>query len=86
VQLFNADELMVDVNAPLNEWIWSGPMGWEKSMLYLRHSSFDASPDRTFRLVVTVSNTASDAPSARLVMTGGGWKDYGTNELHDRTR
>jgi hypothetical protein len=26
--------------------------------------------------VVTVSNAAADVPSARLVVTGGGWKDY----------
>jgi hypothetical protein len=85
LQLFDADELMVDVNAPLNEWIWSGPIGSDRSMLYLLDGSFNASPSQTFHLVATISNTVLDAPPARLVVTGGGWQDHMTNDLHEPT-
>jgi hypothetical protein len=51
-------------------------------MLYLLDGGFDASPNTTFRLVVTISHAAENAPKARLVVTGGGWQDYMTNELH----
>jgi hypothetical protein len=85
VQLSHADKPMVDLNAPLNEWIWSGNIGSDSSMLYLRDGCFDASPSRTVRLVITISNAAADAPPARLIVTGGGWQDYMTNELHGRT-
>ena len=84
LQLHETDELVFDVNRPLNEWIWSGPIDSQYSMLYLLDGGFDASPNTTFRLVVTISNAAAVAPKARLVVTGGGWQDYMTNELYRR--
>ena len=49
LQLLEDDKLLFDVDAPLNEWIWSGPIGSNTSTLYLLDGTFDASSDRTYQ-------------------------------------
>jgi hypothetical protein len=59
---------------PLKNWIWSGSVGAPQSDLYTRKTLFTPKKGKSYRLSVKIAEDNPDAPQARLLLMGGGWK------------
>jgi hypothetical protein len=60
--------------APLKNWIWSGSVGASQSDLYTLKTVFTPEKDTTYRLSLKIREGKPDAPQAKLLLMGGGWK------------
>jgi hypothetical protein len=62
--------------APLKNWIWSGSVGAPQSDLYTRKTIFTPHKGESYRLSLKIAEGNPDAPQARLLLMGGGWKAF----------
>ena len=59
---------------PLSRWIWSGSIGAAKSDLYTRKTIFTPEQGKSYRISTKIAEGNIQAPKARLLLMGGGWK------------
>jgi hypothetical protein len=79
VEMALEDENRTEVfseKAPLKNWIWSGSVGASKSDLYTRKTIFTPKKGKSYRLSLKIPEGNPDAPKARLLLMGGGWKAF----------
>ncbi len=58
---------------PLSRWIWSGSIGAARSDLYTRKTIFTPENGKSYRISIKFAGNPN-APQARLLLMGGGWK------------
>jgi len=79
VEMSLEDENRTEVfseKAPLKNWIWSGSVGAPQSDLYTRKTIFTPKKGKSYRLSLKIPEGNPDAPKARLLFMGGGWKAF----------
>jgi len=79
VEMSLEDENRTEVfseKAPLKNWIWSGSVGAPQSDLYTRKTIFTPKKGKSYRLSLKIPKGNPDAPKARLLFMGGGWKAF----------
>ena len=62
--------------APLKKWVWSGSVGAPQSDLYTRKTIFTPEKGKSYRLSNNIAEGNLNAPKARLLLMGGGWKAF----------
>ena len=60
--------------APLKNWVWSGSVGAPQSDLYTHKTIFAPHKGESCRLSIKIVEGNPNAPKARLLLMGGGWK------------
>ena len=60
--------------APLKNWIWSGSVGAPQSDLYTRKTIFTPEKGKSYRISLKISEGNLQAPKAKFLLMGGGWK------------
>lgn len=86
---FEAEDLVVEMTlvdengtqvfseqTPLKNWVWSGSVGASKSDLYTRKTIFTPHKGESCRLSLKIPEGNPNAPKARLLLMGGGWKAF----------
>ena len=86
---FEAEDLVVEMTledenrtevfsekAPLKNWKWSGSVGAPQSDLYTRKTIFTPMKGKPYRLSLKIADGKTNAPQARLLLMGGGWKAF----------
>ncbi len=79
VEMSLEDENRTEVfseKAPLKNWIWSGSVGAPQSDLYTRKTIFTPMKGKPYRLSLKIADGKTNAPQARLLLMGGGWKAF----------
>ena len=84
---FEAEDLVVEMTledenrtevfsekAPLKNWTWSGSVGAPQSDLYTRKTIFTPEKGKFYRISLRIAEGNPDAPNARILLMGGGWK------------
>jgi hypothetical protein len=85
---FKAGELVVEMSlkdeegnevfaekAPLSRWTWSGSVGALQSDLYTSNTMFTPEEGKSYKMSLKLSKGNPKAPTGRLLLMGGGWKD-----------
>ena len=62
--------------APLKSWTRSGSVGAPRSDLYTHKTIFTPEKDKSYRLSLKIHEGNPDAPQAKLLLMGGGWKAF----------
>jgi len=62
--------------APLKNWVWSGSVGAPQSDLYTHKTIFTPETEKPYRLSLKIADGKTNAPQARLLLMGGGWKTF----------
>jgi hypothetical protein len=62
--------------APLKNWVWSGSVGATQSDLYTRKTIFTPKKGKSYRLSLKIREGNPNAPQAKLLIMGGGWKAF----------
>ena len=60
--------------APLKNWVWSGSIGATRSDLYTRKTIFTPEKGKSYRISLKISEGNFQAPKAKFLLMGGGWK------------
>jgi hypothetical protein len=79
VEMTLEDENRTEVfseKAPLKNWVWSGSVGATQSDLYTRKTIFTPKKGKSYRLSLKIREGNPDAPQAKLLLMGGGWKAF----------
>ena len=79
VEMTLEDENRTEVfseKAPLKNWKWSGSVGAPQSDLYTRKTIFTPEKGKSYRLSNNIAEGNLNAPKARLLLMGGGWKAF----------
>jgi hypothetical protein len=62
-------------SAPLSRWTWSGSVGALQSDLYTSNTMFTAKEGKSYKISLKLPKGNPEAPTGRLLLMGGGWKD-----------
>ena len=86
---FEAEDLVVEMTledenrtevfsekAPLKNWKWSGSVGAPQSDLYTRKTIFTPEKGKSYRISLKISEGNLQAPKAKFLLMGGGWKAF----------
>jgi len=77
VEMTLEDENRTEVfseKALLKNWKWSGSVGAPQSDLYTRKTIFTPEKGKSYRISLKISEGNLQAPKAKFLLMGGGWK------------